>query len=266
MAEELPQDLIDPRIRLDFDGALAIVTLDRAEKLNALDQAMLVGLEDAFDRVEDAKDARVMLLCGAGKAFCAGGDIAAWAALSPLDFAHGWVKQGHRTFDRLARLRLPTIAVLSGHAFGGGLELAGACDFRVADNGIKLGLPETGLGMVPGWSGTQRLVRRFGAQLIRRLSLGGEMLGAEAALEVGLVDRVVAPGLGLAAAREMAQAVAARGPAAVQAAKLMINAAEGEEVSAPVEILASAMIAATADLREGVAAFREKRKPGFEGR
>lgn len=262
----MTDDLIDPRVKLAFDGALAIVTLDRAEKLNALDQAMLVGLEDAFDRIEDAKDARVMLLRGEGKAFCAGGDIAAWAALSPLDFAHGWVKQGHRTFDRLARLRLPSIAVLSGHAFGGGLELAGACDFRVAESGIKLGLPETGLGMVPGWSGTQRLVRRFGAQLIRRLSLSGEMLGAEDALAAGLVDRVVAAGIGLDAAREMALAIAARGPAAVQAAKLMINAAEGEEQSASVEILASAMIAATADLKEGVAAFREKRKPGFEGR
>ncbi len=262
----MTDELIDPRVKLAFDGALAIVTLDRAEKLNALDQAMLVGLEDAFDRIEDAKDARVMLLRGAGKAFCAGGDIAAWAALSPLDFAHGWVKQGHRTFDRLARLRLPTIAVLSGHAFGGGLELAGACDFRVAETGIKLGLPETGLGMVPGWSGTQRLVRRFGAQLVRRLSLGGEMMGAEDARAAGLVDRVVAAGLGLDAARDMALAIAARGPAAVQAAKLMINAAEGEEQSASVEILASAMIAATADLKEGVAAFREKRKPGFEGR
>lgn len=262
----MSEELIDPRIRLEFDGALAIVTLDRAEKLNALDQAMLVGLEDAFDRIEDAQGARVVLLRGEGKAFCAGGDIAAWAALSPLDFAHGWVKQGHRAFDRLARLRLPTIAVLSGHAFGGGLELAGACDFRVAESGIKLGLPETGLGMVPGWSGSQRLVRRFGAQLIRRLALAGEMLSAEAALEAGLVDRVAPAGQGLQAARELAEGIAGRGPAAAQAAKLMIAAAEGEEVAAPVEILASAMIAATADLKEGVAAFREKRKPRFEGR
>lgn len=266
MAEELPVDLIDPRIRLDFDGALAIVTLDRAEKLNALDQAMLVGLEDAFDRAEDSKDARVLLLTGAGKAFCAGGDIAAWSALSPLEFAHGWVKQGHRTFDRLARLRLPSIAVLSGHAFGGGLELAGACDFRIAEAEIRLGLPETSLGMVPGWSGTQRLVRRFGAQLVRRLSLGGDMLSAEAALAAGLVDRVVAAGEGMQMARELAASITARGPAAVQAAKLMINLAEGEEIEASVEILASAMIAATADLKEGVAAFRDKRKPKFEGR
>lgn len=255
----------DPRIQLAFEGEIAILTMNRPEKLNALDQGMLAALEQAFDEIEADKSIRVLLLGGQGKAFCAGGDIAAWAALSPLDFAHDWVRRGHRVFDRLARLRVPTIAILTGSAFGGGLELAGACDFRVAESDVKLGMPETGLGMVPGWSGTQRLVRRFGAQLMRRLSLGGDMLSAEAALAAGLVDRVVAAGEGMKAARDLAQAIAARGPAAVQTAKLMINAAESEESAATIEVLASAMIAATADLKEGVAAFREKRTPKFEG-
>lgn len=255
----------DPRILLAFDGEIGVLTLNRPDKLNALDQGMLTALELACDDVEANKTVRVLLLAANGKAFCAGGDIAAWAALSPLDFAHDWVRRGHRVFDRVARLRVPTIAVLTGPAFGGGLELAGACDFRVAEIGVKLGLPETGLGMVPGWSGTQRLVRRFGAQLVRRLSLGGDMLKAEDALAVGLVDRVAATGEGVKIAREMAQTIAARGPAAVQTAKLMINAAEGEESAATIEVLASAMIATTADLKEGVAAFREKRKPSFEG-
>ncbi len=255
----------DPRILLAVEGEIATLTLNRPDKLNALDQSMLTALEHAFDEVEANKSVRVLLLAANGKAFCAGGDIAAWAALSPLDFAHDWVRRGHRVFDRLARLRVPTIAVLAGHAFGGGLELAGACDFRVAEAGVKLGLPETGLGMVPGWSGTQRLVRRFGAQLVRRLSLGGDMLTAEESLTAGLVDRVAAAGAGMKIARDLAQAIAARGPAAVQAAKLMINAAEGEESAATLEVLASAMIATTDDLKEGVAAFREKRKPGFQG-
>ena len=255
----------DPRILLAVEGEVALLTLNRPEKLNALDQGMLTALEQALDEVEANKAVRVLLLAANGKAFCAGGDIAAWAALSPFDFAHDWVRRGHRVFDRLARLRVPTIAVLSGHAFGGGLELAGACDFRVAETGVKLGLPETSLGMVPGWSGTQRLVRRFGAQLVRRLSLGGDMLDAEDALAAGLVDRVAAAGEGMKGARDLAQAIAARGPAAVQTAKLMINAAEGEESAAAMEVLASAMLATTSDLKEGVAAFREKRKARFEG-
>lgn len=255
----------DPRILLALEGEIAVLTLNRPDKLNALDQGMLRALEQACDDIEADKALRVLLLAANGKAFCAGGDIAAWAALSPLDFAHDWVRRGHRVFDRLAQLRTPTIAVLTGPAFGGGLELAGACDFRIAEAGVKLGLPETSLGMVPGWSGTQRLVRRFGAQLVRRLSLGGDMLKAEDALVVGLVDRVAAAGEGMRAARDMAQVIAARGPVAVQTAKLMINAAEGEESAATVEVLAGALIATTSDLKEGVAAFREKRKPGFGG-
>ena len=255
----------DPRILLTIEGEIALLTLNRPDKLNALDQGMLTALEQAFDDIEANKAARVLLLAGNGKAFCAGGDIAAWAALTPFDFAHDWVRRGHRVFDRLARLRVPTIAVLTGHAFGGWLELAGACDFRVAEAGVKLGLPETGLGMVPGWSGTQRLVQRFGAQLVRRMSLAGDMLSAEDALAVGLVDRIAAAGAAMTATRDLARAVAARGPAAVQTAKLMINAAEGEESAATMEVMASAMVATTSDLKEGVAAFREKRKPRFEG-
>ena len=96
--------------------------------------------------------------------------------MSAADFQVQWVRYGHRVFDRLARLRQPTIAVLSGHALGGGLELAAACDFRIAETQVKLGFPETSIGVVPGWSGTQRAVRRFGAQAVRRMALGGECL------------------------------------------------------------------------------------------
>ena len=107
---------------------------------------------------------------GEGKAFCAGGDIAAWGGLPALDMWRDWTRAGHRAFEALARLRVPLIAALTGHAFGGGLELAAAADIRVAESGVKLGLPESGLGMAPGWSGTQRLVRRFGA--VRRAAHG----------------------------------------------------------------------------------------------
>ena len=150
-------------VELTFEGPLARLTLKRAEKLNALDRAMIDALGDAARAVEASRDVRVAILSGEGKAFCAGGDIAAWSGLPALEMWRDWTRAGHRAFEALARLRVPLIAALTGHAFGGGLELAAVADIRIAESGIKLGLPESGLGMAPGWSGTQRLVRRFGA-------------------------------------------------------------------------------------------------------
>ena len=127
-----------------------------------------------------------------------------------------WVRFGHRVFERLATLRMPVIAAINGHALGGGLELAAAADIRIAESQIKIGLPETSLGMVPGWSGTQRLVKRFGAQIVRRMVLGGEMFSAEEARGIGLVDAVVETGTVLTAARDYAARIATRGPAALE--------------------------------------------------
>ncbi len=126
------------------------------------------------------RKSRVAILSGEGKAFCAGGDIAAWGGLPPLEMWRDWTRAGHRAFEALARLRAPLIVALTGHAFGGGLELAAVGDIRIAERGVKLGLPETGLGMAPGWSGTQRLVRRFGASVVRRMALAGQMFEGEA--------------------------------------------------------------------------------------
>ena len=147
-------------------------------------------------RSRPRRDVRVAILSGEGKAFCAGGDIEAWGGLPPLEMWRDWVRDGHRAFEALARLRVPLIAVLTGHAFGGGLELAAVARYPHRRERVKLGLPETGLGMVPGWSGTQRLVRRFGASVVRRMALGGAMFSAEEALALGIVDEVVATGRG----------------------------------------------------------------------
>lgn len=250
-------------VTFEQDGAIGIVTLRRPEKFNALDIPMLKALEIALDAAEDADGVRVVLVRGEGKGFCAGGDVEAWSALSASDFQVKWVRYGHRVFDRLARLRQPTIAVLSGHALGGGLELAAACDLRVAETQVKLGFPETSIGVVPGWSGTQRAVRRFGAQTVRRLALGGEILLAPEALSLGVVDRVVGTGQAFGEAKAWAGKIAERGPLATEAAKLMIAVAEGEEIAASAEALAGGFIALTADLKEGVGAFREKRKAAF---
>lgn len=250
-------------VTFEQEGAIGIVILRRPEKFNALDIAMLRALEAALDEAEAADGVRVVLVCGEGKGFCAGGDVEAWSKMDAADFQVRWVRYGHRVFDRLARLRQTTIAVLAGHALGGGLELAAACDFRVAESHIKLGFPETSIGVVPGWSGTQRAVRRFGAQAVRRMALGGEIFLAPEALPLGIVDRVVETGKGFAEARGWAEKIAERGPLATEAAKLMIAVAEGEESDAAVEALASGFIALTGDLKAGVDAFRTKRKPVF---
>ncbi|RWL12824.1 MAG: enoyl-CoA hydratase/isomerase family protein [Mesorhizobium sp.] len=250
-------------VTFETDGDLGIVTLRRPEKFNALDIPMLRALEAALDTAEAADGIRVVLLFGEGKGFCAGGDVEAWSQMSAADFQVQWVRYGHRVFDRLARLRQPTIAVLCGHALGGGLELAVACDFRVAEAQVKLGFPETSIGVVPGWSGTQRAVRRFGAQTVRRMAIGGETFVAAEALALGIVDRVVDTGKAFIEAKAWAGRIAERGPLATEAAKLMIAVAEGEESAAATEALASGFIALTGDLNAGVDAFKTKQKPAF---
>ena len=256
---------MSPHVELQFVAPVARLILKRADKLNALDRAMIVALAEAARAIDDSRETRVAILSGEGKAFCAGGDIAAWSGLPALDMWRDWTRLGHRTFEALARLRTPLIIALTGHAFGGGLELAATGDIRVAERGIKLGLPETSLGMAPGWSGTQRLVRRFGANVVRRMALGGAVLSAEEALACGLVDEVVEPGAALARAEAIATNIVSRGPIAVQVVKAMINAAEGEDADAPIEGLAGALTATTDDLAEGVAAFGAKRSPRFLG-
>jgi enoyl-CoA hydratase len=258
-------DTGDKRVQLAFEGHVATLTLARPEKLNALDMEMVAALERAAHLIETNNNARVAIITGAGeKAFSAGGDIEAWAAKSPIDFGRNWIRHGHRAFDALARLRQPLIAVLNGHALGGGLELAATADFRIAEAHARIGAPETSLGMIPGWSGTQRFVRRFGSQLARRMAVLGETFTAEDALKLGLVDALTPKGEGMAMARDYAKRIGERGPVAVEVVKALINAAEGEESERTLEAIAGAYAATTKDLREGVAAFRAKRKPDFK--
>lgn len=250
------------RILLDISGGVARLVLNRPDKLNALDCDMVDVLAQRCREIERS-EARVVILSGAGKAFCAGGDIAAWSGESPEAFGRHWVRDGHAAFDALARLVQPMIAVLDGHALGGGLELAACADLRIAERHIRIGQPETGLGIIPGWSGTQRAVRRFGAQAVRRMALFGEVFYAEEALALGLVDQVVDTGGAMAAAEAVAARVMARAPRATELTKMLINAAEGEERERVFEALAGSLAAGSPDLSEGLAAFREKRPPDY---
>ena len=175
---------------------------------------------------------RVVMLTGEGeKAFCAGADIADWGALDPLGIRPALgLARAIAIFDRWARLRQPVIAALNGIAFGGGLELAATADLRVAEAHARVGLPETRIGIVPGWSGTQRLVRRAGPSAVKRLVLTGEPIDAAEALRLGLVDYVCARRARAWRGRAtLAATIAERAPVAVQIGKQLVNAAEGEE-------------------------------------
>jgi enoyl-CoA hydratase/carnithine racemase len=254
----------DKRIHLGVEAGTALIIIARPEKLNALDYEMVLALERAAHVIDAMADVRAAIITGQGeKSFCAGGDIEAWSAGSPENFGLAWVRHGHRAFDALARVRVPLIAALNGHTLGGGLELAACADFRVAESHGKLGAPETGLGIIPGWSGTQRTVRRFGSQTVRRMALLGEIFSADEGLKLGLVDSVVAKGESLTAARQMAAQLSVRGPLATAITKMLINASEGEEVERALEALAGLAVAGGDELKAGVAAFREKRKPKF---
>lgn len=252
-------------IRLEANGSVAIVTLARPEKLNALTPAMLSRLEAIADELEASTEYRAVVLTGAGKAFCVGADINEWSALAALDMWRAWVPRGHRVFARWATLRLPVIAAVGGHAFGGGLELAAAADLRVADPAATFALPEAGIATCPGWSGTQRLVSIVGASKAKLLALTGTRIDARRASDIGFVDEISEPGETLAAALELAQRSARLAPVSVQLTKQLINAAAGEGTAVTLEAMAGALAATTADAREGMTSFREKRPAQFKG-
>ena len=243
------------------------LTLKRPDKLNALDRPMIDALLDGARSIEASREARVAILSGEGKAFCAGGDIAAWGSLPPLEMWRDWTRAGHRAFEALARLRVPLIVALTGHAFGGGLELAAVGDIRIAESGNQARparvRPRHGARLV-GHAAARAAVRRVsraahGADR-RDVSSGRRLCRSASSTKSSRRARALR-----APARSRAE-IAKRGPLAVQMVKAMINAAEGEDRDAPIEGLAGALTAYTQDLAEGVAAFRAKRAPNFSGR
>lgn len=251
-------------VTLTITGATALLRLENASKMNAFTVAMLDDLDAHLTTIERDTSLRNVIVTGAGaKAFCTGADIGAWGGLSPAEFARHWVRDGHRIFDRLATLSKPTIAALNGHAFGGGLELAAACDIRVMTPRASLALPEARVGVVPGWSGTQRLTRLMPEPMVKEMVLFGRRITAERAVACGFAALVADDVLD--AAETLAADAPALSPRATEITKNMIHAAVGEDRAASVEALGSAAIAATEDRAEGVAAFQDKRKPDFKG-
>ncbi len=251
-------------VHLDIADGIARIHLDNAGKLNAFTPGMLRRLDAHCATVDADPSVGLVVLSSEGeRAFCAGADIKAWAAFSPTDFARLWVRDGHRVFDRLARLSKPTVAALQAHAFGGGLELATACDIRIMAPGATLALPEAQVGIVPGWSGTQRLMRLLPEPVVKEMVLFGRRLSADRAFALGYVAELSEDPV--QAALGLADKVLASSPRAIEVAKYQIHAGVGEDAAAMIEALGGGMIGATNDKAEGVAAFSEKRAPQFPG-
>ncbi|MCA9529935.1 MAG: enoyl-CoA hydratase/isomerase family protein [Myxococcales bacterium] len=249
----------------DHAGPVATLTIHRPDKMNALNRAVLEALAAAVDALGSRGGTRCAILTGAGKAFVAGADIAGMRDMGAVE-ASAFAALGHRTFDAIEALPFPVIAAVNGFALGGGCELALACDFIYASERAKLGQPEVGLGIIPGFGGTQRLPRRVGLAMARELIYTGKLIGAEEALRVGLVNAVFPPDALMAAAQETAAQIAAKGPTAVAVAKRVT--AEGlDRPLAGANALEVERFAACFDSgepREGMTAFLEKRPPAFE--
>jgi len=251
-------------IELDFRDEFAVLRINRPEALNALSFSLIRDIGEAIDRA-GASDARALILTGAGeKSFCAGADIKELMD-RPLAEQKRGAELGQAVFARLDRLRIPSVAMVNGYAFGGGCEIALACTFRLASPNARFGLPEIKLGLIPGYGGTQRLPRLIGEARAMELIMTGRTATADEALRLGLVNRIVEPPL-LDAAFAFAREFSGHGLLALQFAREAVQRAafttltEGLRAEADLSTLAYR----TADAEEGMKAFVEKRKPVFK--
>lgn len=258
-------------LRVDTSDEVVTVTVNRPDKLNALNRKVLGELLTLVGELSaPPPDSRVraLVLTGAGdRAFVAGADIAEMSGLGPAE-AHAFSLLGHELGRRLEEAPFAVIAAVNGFALGGGCELALCADFIYASERAKFGQPEIGLGLIPGFGGTQRLARRVGLARAKELVLGGAPIDAAEALRIGLVNRVLAPDELMAKTLETAAAIAQKPPLALAAAKRVMARGTEIELGAANELEAAAFanLFSTADAREGLSAFVEKRAPKFEGK
>ena len=256
-----------PTIRYEKQDNIGIITINRPEALNALNTAVFNELEPLVGEIEQDATLAALIITGEGRSFVAGADI---GEQCPMDLEAGrkWARRGSSVFRRIEKLEIPTIAAVNGFALGGGCELALTCDIILASEKAKFGQPEVGLGITPGFSGTQRLPRRVGIGKAKELIFSGKMIKADEAKTIGLVNEVYAPEALMDAALEMARSFTKNAPIAVKYAKACIDRGMQMDLDDGIALENEmfAMCYATADQKEGMTAFLEKRPAVFRNK
>ena len=258
----------EPALLTETCGQVALLTLNRPDRLNAIGRDVLGPLAAAVTETAADERVRALVIAGAGRAFCAGADLGEIEALPDARAFRGFIATMTEVYQLIADCPKPSVAALHGAAFGGGLELALACDLRVAETGTKLGVPEMKLGVLPGAGGTQRLPRLVPAGIAKQMILTGEPITAERAYDLGLVNELAAPGETRTAALGLAARVAAGAPLALAAGKRLVDRGLGMELAAAIsyEGESVSMLFGTEDRAAGLTAFRARRPPVFTGR
>ncbi len=254
-------------ILVGIENAIATITFNRPKALNALNSALLTELSQAVDDLAADDGVAVLVLTGMGdKAFVAGADINELAELNPLQ-AKYFAAKGQGVIDKISALDIPVIAAVNGYALGGGAEMALGCDFIYASDNASFGLPETNLGLIPGFGGTQRLARLIGPNRAKELIFSGKIIGADEALSMGIVNRLLEADALMPAVLEMAAVLVAKGRVSLRAAKQAVDNGMNVDLATGLKIEqdAFALCMASEDAKEGTRAFLEKRKAEFKG-
>ena len=254
-------------VKYEVRDGIGYITISRPNALNALNMQVLDDLHHAFTEVNEDENVRVAILTGEGKAFVAGADIAQMYEFDPIQGRNMMIK-GHGLMNFIEAIEKPVIAAVNGFALGGGCELSMACDFRIASEKAKFGQPETGLGIIPGFGGTQRLPRLVGKAKGKLMIMTGEIIGAQEAYEIGLDEKVVPADKLMNAAEELANTIKSKAPIAVAVTKTVVNNGYGLDMKTASALEMEAFTApfASQDKSEGMLAFLEKRTPEFKNK
>ena len=254
-------------IKIERDEDILWITLNRPHRLNAFNETMIRELSEALDKAEEDPGVRCVIIIGEGdRAFSAGADLTMFPRLSPVQAVEA-SRLGQEVFSKIESMTKPVIAAINGYCLGGGLELAMACDFRIAAEHAELGNPEIRLGIIPGWGATQRMIRLVGLAKAKELIMLGDRIPAEEALKIGLVNKVVPFEDLRSEARAFAKKLCEGPPVALRYAKMLLNFGTQVplDIGQRLEATSFGVIFTTKDMREGIEAFMSKRKPEFKG-